>query len=387
MSVDKKLKYIVLKKRIMRSVSSAFRIFIRIILKIPKVCGKICGDKSFSCNLLIPMAQAVQAESDCYVTYNLYPKYANDQNDWLYAKSVFADEWGIVMQGPLRGEEEFTLETVRYYAKLYPGVRVIVSTWKGEDEKLIEKLSDEKNCYIIQSDLPKEAGISNINYQSFSSMVGVRRAKELGIRYVLKTRTDSRVNMPGLFDWLQSCLKMYPLDQCEGQKERLILFNAYLFMPFQEFGMFYAGNVDDMLSFFNTRPYPHVEKIESLGNFLLAQGTTYRQAFKEKNALNYLTTQYFAKVGESVECDMQQWWNIVAKRTICLSVAMLKPLWPKYDYNHEESDMCWIYRRKIMGQTGIDQTMIDFAWWHKIREGKEMPLCEEYEYLLDIPMT
>lgn len=387
MSTDKKFKSIVLKKRIMRSVASTFRVFIRLILKIPKICGEIFGDESFACNLLIPMSQAVQAESDCYVTYNLYPKYAKDQNDWLYAKSVCADEWGIVMQGPLRSEEEFTLETVRYYARLYPGVRVIVSTWKGEDEKIIRKLSEEENCYIIQSDLPKEAGISNINYQSFSSMVGVRRAKELGVKYVLKTRTDSRVNMPGIFDWLQSYLKMYPLDKYEGQKERLIFFNAYLFMPFQEFGMFYAGNVDDMLSFFEARPYPHVEKVKSLGNLLLAKGTTYRQAFSEKNALNYMTTQYFAKVGENVACDMQQWWDIVAKRTICFSVAMLKPLWPKYDYNHEESDMCWIYRRKIMGQTGIDQTMIDFAWWNKIREGKEMPSHEEYEYLLDMPMT
>lgn len=386
MNVNKRFKRIVFKKKMMRIISATFKGFIRVLLKVPKEYGKIFGDKSFACNLLIPMTQGVQAESDCYVTYNLYPKYAEDQNDWLYAKSVCAAEWGIIMQGPLRSEDEFTLETVRFYAKLYPGVRVIVSTWKGEDEQLIKQLSQEKNCFVIQSDLPTEAGISNINYQSFSSLSGVKKAKDIGLKYVLKTRTDSRVNMPGIFDCLHGYIRMYPLDVDGGQKERLILFNAYLFMPFQEFGMFYAGNVDDMLSFFDADSYPHVEKVESLGNVLLAQGVTYRQAFVDKNALNYLTTQYFAKLGENVSCDMRQWWDVVAKRTICLSVAMLRPLWPKYDYNHEESDMCWLFRRKILGQTGIEQTMIDFAWWNRIRTGQEMPSHEDYEYLLDMPM-
>ena len=54
--------------------------------------------------------------------------------------------YAIVLQGPVRTAENFTVETVKYYKRCYPGATVIVSTWTGSDaaakaaaEKLIER--------------------------------------------------------------------------------------------------------------------------------------------------------------------------------------------------------------------------------------------------------
>lgn len=382
---NRELRKILRKKKIMRSAAAVFANFIRITFKPLHWYGRKIGMGDFSCNLLIPISEAAQKESNCYVTYNLYPKKAENQNEWLYLEGEYNEKWAVVLQGPIRTEENFTLETVRFYKKIYPKVKVIVSTWAGEDENAVKQLRKEENCIVVVNELPQYPGISNINYQIVSSKYGVEEAKKVGAQYVLKTRTDSRINMPGIFDVLSELIEEFVLDY-SNQSKRIIFFNAYLFLPFQEFGMFYAGSVDDMEKFFDAKLYPPTEKVESLGNVLLAKGVSYRQVFEKKNALNYLTSQYFLKMGENVECNISEWWKILAKRTICLPVAFLRPLWPKYDYNHEESDMCWLYRRGTLGQTGLDQTMIDFAGWNMMRSGKMKVNPTEYEYLLDQPL-
>ena len=76
--------------------------------------------------------------------------YTNQSKDWIiqYVKlpknvDKIPVEWpdddnrfagyAIVMQGPVRTAENFTVETVKYYKRCYPGATVIVSTWTGSD--------------------------------------------------------------------------------------------------------------------------------------------------------------------------------------------------------------------------------------------------------------
>lgn len=83
--------------------------------------------------------------------------------------STGAEECCIVTQGPIRNQEDFTLETVRFHKKVFPKVLIIVSTWEGEDTLKIEK---EIGCAVVKSKLPIKSGISNIDYQAYSSYAG-----------------------------------------------------------------------------------------------------------------------------------------------------------------------------------------------------------------------
>ena len=44
------------------------------------------------------------------------------------------------MQGPIILEENLTLETLKFYKNIFPENQLILSTWKNEEIKSIEKL-------------------------------------------------------------------------------------------------------------------------------------------------------------------------------------------------------------------------------------------------------
>ena len=67
------------------------------------------------------------------ISFRLEPKIANDiptKPPRIKEKNNFA----IVMQGPIRKEENFTFNTVCYYKNIYPDAVIIVSTWDDEEK-------------------------------------------------------------------------------------------------------------------------------------------------------------------------------------------------------------------------------------------------------------
>lgn len=66
------------KKDFMRSLASMYKVSAKPILKLAKKFGEKNGSKDFACNLLMPYSMAVEEESNCYVTYDLYPKKAEE---------------------------------------------------------------------------------------------------------------------------------------------------------------------------------------------------------------------------------------------------------------------------------------------------------------------
>lgn len=381
-------KKVLLKKRLLRKIASVYSFFSGIPLSIAQWIGKtITGDANFACNMMIPYSQAMEKSTECYVTYDFHPKKANHVNEWLYYAGNNASSCCIVMQGPLRIEEDFTLETVRFYKKEYPNVLVIVSTWNGEDDDTLLQLRKEPNCVLIQNKLPESPGDGNINFQRVSSYYGMCEAIRHNKKYVLKTRTDTRITMPGIFDSLVFMLKANPI--CEGsvQNERVIFFNASAFLPFNESGTFYFGEANDLKLMFSDKKAAEIKyKNGYNGNLFSTNNITYRQLFEKGSSLMDFPKFFFKEVGEKVECKIDLWWDICGRRAICLPVAYLRPLWVKYDYNHENSDFLWLFRRSIMGSCGLDNTMINFGMWNDMMN-KELKIeSDKYEYLLDEPM-
>lgn len=380
--IKSKAKKIKKKKDFMRGLAAMYRISQKPALYLARKLGKGVGSSDFACNMMIPYSMALEEESNCYVTYDLHPKKAEDYNDWLYYSGGRDEGCCIVMQGPLRLKEDFTLETVRYYGRCFPGVRVIVSTWNGEDKRTVEKLRQEQNCIVVQTELPQSSGDGNINFQRISSLEGAKCAKKLDKKYVLKTRTDNRITMPGVLDNLVDLIERYPLVSTGKQKGRLVLFNAYLFFPFMESAMCYFGTTDDMITLFSDESRAVKKHNTYNANSFIAQGYTYREMFEKGNALTDFAKYFFGEVGEKIACEIDCWWDVLGKRSICLPLAYLRPIWVKYDYNHEQSDMVWLYRRKIMGAAGMDNSMIHFGMWNDMRQGTFNINANDFNFLL-----
>ncbi len=115
----------------------------------------------------------------------------------------------IVMSGPLIAKDNFTLETVKLYEKLYPGSTVIISIWENESLNIINQLKATGNCEVLLNELPRDFRM----YDSDLTMAGLRRAKELGKEYVFITRCELRFVKLGLIDFLVALCKEFSVDK------------------------------------------------------------------------------------------------------------------------------------------------------------------------------
>lgn len=375
-------------KKILRMGASFFYNVSNIILKIPYLVGKKIGMEDLACNLLMPFSEAIEKDSNCYVTYNLFPKSAKDLNEWLPYKGREAEKYCIVIQGPILRKNNFTLETVRYYGRIFPGVQVIVSTWEDESLADIKKLKREKNCVVVLSKYPDCAGIGNVNYQTVSSLNGMKAALKLGKSYALKTRSDTRVTAVGIMDILYQLLCQYPLkSNVTGcQKQRLLLFNAQLFHPYHSSDIFFYGAVEDMIRFFGKK-LNRDKSVENAANKMVGNKWTYRDMFESPYGENEILMKYFEEIKGSVACDLRQWWSVLGESVIALPISFLRPIWVKYDYNHEESNFFMTYRRKIMGGGGMDNTKVDFTMWLDMYNNEFKLNPDDWSYLIDCPMS
>lgn len=376
------------KKKALRQCASIFNGGLKLMLSIPYWVGRRIGMEDMSCNLLMPFAEAVEMKSNCFVTYNLYPKETKNQNNWLYYASTNAKKFCIVIQGPILKKYDFTLETVRYYGKIYPDVLVIVSTWETENQEYLKKFQNEKNCIILLNKQPDYPGNGNINYQIVSSLEGMKEAMRLGKNYILKTRSDTRVTASGILEVLYQYVKQYTLTgtAMEKQKDRLVFFNMFLFHPYHISDFFCFGAVEDMINFYDVE-WNKEEKIDNAANRMIANKWSYRDLFNNPNGENEICMKYFKKINGDVHCDLQEWWDVLEHNVVALPLNFIKPIWIKYDYNHEESNFYVTFRRKIMGGDGLDNTKVDFNMWIDMYNSKFQIKAKDYEYILDLPLS
>lgn len=106
-------------------------------------------------------------------------------------------ENAIIVQGPVHNY--WTQEILNYYAVNYPNDYIILSTWNNTPEEMLNEISPYVD-YCVLSDIPSFSGARNRNFQYRSTLGGLLQAKELGIKKVIKTRTDMVVMARDIFN-------------------------------------------------------------------------------------------------------------------------------------------------------------------------------------------
>jgi len=116
---------------------------------------------------------------------------------------------GCVIQGDIRRGTEYILKELPAKFDF-----TVISTWKNDEVKIpLGQFS------VILNDKPPMGGLSNRNYQRFTTARGVRAAKDVGCDYVLKWRTDmlpTRLDVNQLLRWADA-------DVPTGMKSRLVV--------------------------------------------------------------------------------------------------------------------------------------------------------------------
>ena len=187
-----------------------------------------------------------------FITFHTRPIFASDIK---YRGKETAEDalCAIIIQGPIRREDNFTLETVKLYRKHYPAATVILSTWEDEDISTFKTLED-KRSKIVRGKKPSYNGPGNVNMQAGSTKNGIALAVQMGLRYVLKTRTDQRMYGIGTLQFFINLLEQFPIRDGSTQKKRIVGFNVTTttrYLPYHLSDLFMFGATEDMKTYWD----------------------------------------------------------------------------------------------------------------------------------------
>jgi hypothetical protein len=285
------------------------------------------------------------------VTIQVRPLFAKDITraaDPLVKEPLCA----IVLQGGIMKQHDFTLETVLTYKELYPSLTIIVSTWESEDPKYLDRIRNA-GADVVLNLKPTYAGKWNINMQIISAKSGIARAKELGIPYVIKSRTDQRIYTRNIIETLCNLISYFPPAKQSGLKKRIVVcHDAYKYCNGYLPDMFMFGDTDDLLEYWS--PSLLEKEMHFSGEF-----------FSEL----YLSYSFFRRKGWRIPDSMQLMWNIYRDSIIVIDWDDLDLLWLKYDY-------IWAHRytyKERYQQLTAAHKFIDFQFseWFNIYSNKE----------------
>lgn len=330
-------------------------------------------------------AKEFERDSDEFCSIYRRPKYST-QIASVEQETDAQRKTAIIMQGPLISKDNFTVETVKIYGKLYPGALVIVSTWENESGEIINQLKKLDNCEVVLSELPVYSGMRNLNYQIYSTMTGIRKAKELGRKYVFKTRCDFRFVKIGLIDFFVALCKEYPINEnIHYQKERIIVGGDVLASYFRAFWVadrFSFGQIDDMYQYWNYEMDSYDMLKSVVREKLKKDQKTWREVTESglcgepRIIMNYLKRMN----GAIPECSVKNYWEVLKRQFITVSFEETGAYWMKAkpDWRLDESQWKGLYYGKKDSDLKCLCYNWDFAKWLLLYRG-EIEYKPEYE--------
>ena len=361
-----KLKFIVENKKLVKVIKKTARGWFSIQLGIAYRLGGRWGI-SYTMNAVCSAYEKIMDE---YCAYDIRPKKAENCASLKLTNSSLPS-YAVILQGPIMEQDNFTLETIRFYHKVFPDGKLIVSTWDTAPVSQLKALKKE-GAEIVLSKLPKMSGLMNVNYQFASTLAGIRKAKELGCEYVFKTRSDQRIYRNNAYEMMYALLKQFPCKKQDIQRERII------FMASREGNMLWSCHYNDCLAFGTIKDmecfYDMKEDLRYRSRNevyqTIGKTTTRKRGTREgTNAETFIISRYLQKKQYSLKYDIQEHWNIASDLFLCVSELDLNLYWfDKYDHRFQNNARGGVYLPDDSDEKGMNY-QFDFFNWLAVSDG------------------
>lgn len=287
-----------------------------------------------------------------FFSYHFRPKKMEKVIDDSIEIKNKLEKIGIIIQGPLRVENDFTYETIKYYTKVYKECEIILSTW--EDEKKEELIKIKKlGIEIIINKKPKSGDINNLNYQVISTKEGINLAEKKGCKYIIKTRTDFRIYETGVDKFLMSLLKIYPSNTPE-QNQRVIGIGLNIRSYDPSFSdLFQFGTIDEMKKMWDISLNQEGTSASIYNNISKEKYNIYLEqcnAIERYNNISYpegyILRNYLNKLNVDLGKNLENYYKILKDNFIIIDMEMINLYWDKY--SKEEFKGFREYRGRII---------------------------------------
>ena len=280
----------------------------------------------------------------------------NDRDKTLMGKQTTKyqniDDLCIVFQGPLNGlNSKITSFAIDRYLTFYPSIHIVVSSWAETPQcdllPLVNKYRDNKNIHFkLSFELPfRGYGKMNTNLQILSTQVGLQEAKSLGVKYVLKHRTDVCFGEPFFIDTLLTFLHSFEKGVPDSQLGKIIVgsMNSFRARPFSVSDHFYFGYIEDLQMMWDlkipsceselrevaVKPFSGAEHIPIVGEQVFHLAWSAKPTCMDES---YFMHNLLEKSGMLYTHDWQDSFEFMARCLIVIDTSLLNIFWPKYTY-------------------------------------------------------
>ena len=154
------------------------------------------------------------------------------------------DNVGIVIQGPVT---KYTLRSIQHYKSVFPKTKIIISTWNDINNSVLSQ-AESLGAVITTTEKPTKAGYLNFNFQVVSTKLGISIAEQFNLKYLMKTRSDQRINNPNAITLLKSLLSIFPAGDSVNSNARLVFCSTETLetVPLHVCDMFQFGMTSDI---------------------------------------------------------------------------------------------------------------------------------------------
>lgn len=302
-----------------------------------------------------------------YETVRLRPK-SPDASEGFKWTSSHADT-AIVLQGPLERRDNFTLSTIRLYKCLWPEAQVILSTWEGTPTRDLSA-AESLGAQIVLSSDPANPGPFNTNRQIVTSNNGLRRARDQGATWALKTRTDQRVHHGAAIDFMKSLARLPSKRLPPSASARVVVpsLNTFKFRLYGITDQLQFGLISDLLNFWPA------DLDERPPDFSHRAPETPREYAALRICEVLFTSKYLERTGWELNWTLLDSWESYASAFAIVDSSALDLLWPKYSTLEER----W---RRYTGISPLEE--VSFAEWWLLANGDITAMAARYDHLLD----
>jgi hypothetical protein len=300
--------------------------------------------------LLKYLLERVGEESDSWVTVRQHRKFP------VIAPAITTTtrhRAAMVIQGPLRTDDQFTTTTLAMYRQTIPGVELILSTWPDASTEALDQ-ARRLGAHVVISDPPENPGPYNLNHQIRSTRAGLEYARRLGHRWAIKTRTDTRCDALQFTDMIFEQLATLP-PVWAGQRSRIAILDLVTrkFVPSHPSDILMAGDLEELLRYWS------LPLQDSKASSAPLRQTD--QLFDEPLPETTLCKQYLRTMGYPQDGSITAWWSALAELFLVIDRSSLGFFWPKYRYALEQTQTNDDCMRNMALVSAAD-------WWHFCRQ-------------------
>jgi len=234
------------------------------------------------------------------------------------------DDYGILIQGPISFGHDFTLNTIIYYIKNFPGAKIVLSTWENKNLNLFNGV---EGLFVINNsldlnDIDKWDMNTNMNFQIVSTFNGLSLLKDLGAKYVIKSRTDMRFYDNQLLKNLTNLSIFFD----PGENKRIITLdhNCLSNIPFHLDDSFQFGSIDKLIALWSVK---RIYKVDTKEKELILENVKLKYGIQAYLFMNYVKNNVSL---EQSDFSFSESMNIIVEYFIMIPREIIGTYWIKY---------------------------------------------------------